>query len=534
MLTAPIEIAKRLALWIVSLCVIVFFYGIGKLELLFEPTLLPLTEVDHAVPFIPWTVWLYGTITWASMLAWLTVRERADAARLMATIGVASAACAVVFVLFPTTFPRALYPLPEGLDARTLAELAELRDDDSPSNCLPSLHVALAWGIALSWTTWIRNRWLRPLPLIWAGVVSVATVTTKQHYVIDVPAGVVFGVAAFFAARRIIPEGTATPAWMLVGERLAPRWPVHQRRLAKLRATVESHQWTLDEVDWPEGPLPALDPTLVRLINELIYIEEIAGMNFAILARASDSEDLRRLYELFADEERRHADGLRKVLELHEAPLRPPGLGNSFVLDEFDTLDPESVGDVYLIATANPVFETMLDAGTVPFLRTHPALKSDWFEDFVYRITRDESAHLAVNWMVIREAGEKYAGLRGLRLLLNPSIFRGMIAVPFMSLDVYSLAHRMGYRFETLLPAFGKLWRLHRRYEQLRWFPLWWVFRSFTACGAIATLTTVFMVRTGLMFVRFWTWFTSLTDRLARVAFGRQLLDKRGLPARFR
>jgi len=42
------------------------------------------------------------------------------------------------------------------------------------------------------------------------------------------------------------------------------------------------------------------------------------------------------------------------------------------------------------------------------------------------------------------------------------------------------------------------------------------------------------MVRTGLMFVRFWTWFTSLTDRVARVAFGRQLLDKRGLPARFR
>lgn len=527
---APVELAKRGALWIVGLCVIVFFYGLGKLELVREPAELPLTALDHAIPFVPWTVWLYGTITWASLAAWLTLPHRAAAARLMAAITVASAACALVFVVWPTTFPRGLYPLPEGLDARTLAELTELRDDDSPSNCFPSLHVALAWGIALTWASYLRPRWLSPLPVLWALVVSVTTVTTKQHYVVDVPAGMLVGGLAFWAARRIVPSGHATPIWMRIGERLEPRWEAHRARLAKLRETVEAGQWSLEEIAWPKGPLPPLDPTLVRLINELIYVEEIAGMNFAILARASRSEDLRVLYTLFAEEEKRHADGLRRVLALHEAPLRPPGLGNSLVLDEFDALDPESVGDIYLIATANPVFETMLDAGTVPFLRTHPALESEWFEDFVKRITRDESAHLAVNWMVIREAGERYRGLKGLRLLLNPSIFRGMIAVPFMSLDVYSLAHRLGYRFETLLPAFGKLWRLHRRYGELRHFPLWWVFRTFTAAGAIATIVTAGLVRAGLLFVRFWTTFTSLTDALARLAWGRGLLVKRGLP----
>ncbi|MCB9597057.1 MAG: phosphatase PAP2 family protein [Sandaracinaceae bacterium] len=530
MLRSPVEIVKRLIFWVIGLFVIVFFYGLGKLELVATPTELPLTSLDRAIPFVPWTVWLYGTITWTSFVAWLSVRERADAARLMAAITVASAACALVFIVWPTTFPRGLYPLPEGLGARTLAELAELRDDDSPSNCFPSLHVALAWGIALTWASWIRRRPLAVLPIAWALVVSVTTVTTKQHYVVDVPAGMLVGAFAWWAARRIIPTERATPVWMRTGTRLEPRWEAHQARLAKLRETVEAGQWSLDEVDWPEGPLPPLDPTLVRLVNELIYVEEIAGMNFAILARASKSEDLRVLYTCFAEEEKRHADGLRRVLELHEAPLRPPGLGNSMVLDEFDALDPESVGDVFLIATANPVFETMLDAGTVPFLREHPALASPWFDDFVKRITRDESAHLAVNWMVIREAGERYAGLRGLRLLLNPSILRGMIAVPFMSLDVYSLAHRLGYRFETLLPAFGKLWRLHRRYPELRWFPLWWVFRTFTAAGAIATIVTAGLVRAGLLFVRFWTTFTSLTDLVARFAWGRALLAKRGLP----
>lgn len=530
MLINAAELGKRAVLWGLGLSIIIFFYALGKFGFVFsEPHLLPMTAADEAIPFVPWTVWLYGTITWGSFAAWMTIGDRVSQGRLLASISVASAACALVFLVFPTTFPRDLYPIGE-LTTATMRELADLRDSDSPTNCFPSLHVALAWAIALVWATSLKRRWLRPLPLFWAVVVSVTTITTKQHYAIDVPAGMLIGGLAFALSRKAIRSPSGTPAWMRP-IRLDPTWEAHRARLAKLRASVEGGQWSLEEIAWPEGPLPPLDPTLIRLVNELIYVEEIAGMNFAILARASKSEDLRTLYTLFAEEEKRHADGMRRVLALHEAPLRPPGLGNSLVLDEFDALDPDSDGDVFLIATANPVFETMLDAGTVPFLRTHPALRSEWFEDFVKRITRDEAAHMAVNWMVIREAAERYRGLRGLRLLLNPSILRGMVAVPFMSLDVYSLAHRMGYRFETLLPAFGKLWRLHRRYRELAGFPLWWVFRIFTAAGAIATFVTASLVRMGLLFVRFWTSFTSVTDLVARLAWGSYLLRKRGLPS---
>jgi membrane-associated phospholipid phosphatase len=523
------SVAKRVALWLLSMIVILGFYGLGKFGAVIQaPTELPLTVVDRAVPFVPWTVWLYGTITWGCLLAWVGVPNRAEGARLLAAITIASLTCCVVFLLFPTTFPRELHPLGEG-DTATIRELARLREADSPTNCLPSLHVALAWSIALSFAASRDHRGLRALACVWALVVSISTVTTKQHFALDVPTGAAVGVFAWWSARKLIAGSTTTPAWARASG-LALHWDVHQKALAKLRHNVEAYQWRLDEVDWPEGPLPPLDPTLVRLINELIYIEEIAGMNFGVLARASTHDDLRALYQYFEDEERRHAEGLRKVLALHGAPLRSPGLGNSLVLHEFDALDPGSTADVLLIATANPVFETMLDAGTVPFLRTHPALRSPWFDDFVKRITRDESAHLAVNWMVIREAGERHAGLRGLALLINPSIFRGMISVPFMSLDVYSLAHRLGYRFETLLPAFGKLWRLHRRYPELRWFPLWWLFRLFTAAGALSTLACVGLSRANLMFVRFWTNFTRLTDWVARVWFGRRLLVKRGLP----
>jgi hypothetical protein len=526
----PADWAKRVAMWLVSLVFLLAWYGLGKLELWREPVELPLTALDHAIPFIPGTVWIYGTFTWASLLAWLTAPDRKAMARSFGVIAIASVVCGLCFVVFPTTYPRHLWPLPAGaMEAGgALRELAEIRASDSPTNCLPSLHVALVWGLGLTWSSWLERKWLKPLPLMWAVTVSICTLTTKQHFVVDVPAGLLVGLFAFWATRQLVPERGA-PRYADIPA-LRPRTARVEAQVAKLRRKVEAHQWSLSKLDWPEGPLPPLDPTLVRLINELIYIEEIAGMNFQLLADASAHDDLRYLYGKFAEEERRHADGLRRVLELHGAELRGPGLGNTLVLDEFDALDTQSDADMYLVAVANPVFETMLDAGTVPFLRHHPALQSAWFEDFVLRVTRDEAAHMLLNWIIIREAAVRDRGLKGLRLLLNPSVWRGMVAVPFMSLDVYSLAHAMGYDFETLLPAFKKLWKLHRRYPELRGYPLWWIFRLFVICGIVATVVTVFLQRTGLLFIRFWCFFTSVTDKIAWLAFGRGLLRKRGLP----
>jgi PAP2 superfamily len=520
---------KRVAMWLVSLCFLLAWYGLGKLELLRAPVELPLTAIDRAIPFLPWTVWLYGTFTWASLLAWLHAPDRKAMARTFTAIAIASVVCGLCFVLFPTTYPRHLWPLPEtGALTEAMRELAEIRASDSPTNCAPSLHVALVWSLGLTWAAWIERRALKALPIAWAVVVSICTLTTKQHYLIDLPTGLLVGVFAYWAAERLVPVRGA-PSYADVPA-LRPHSPEVRERVARLRRKVENHQWALRDLEWPDGPLTPLDPTLVRLINELIYIEEIAGMNFQLLADASVDDDLQYLYGIFANEERRHADGLRKLLALHGAKLRLPGLGNTLVLDEFDSLNPQSDADMFLVAVANPVFETMLDAGTVPFLRTHPELQSEWFEDFVLRVTRDEAAHMLLNWIVIREAAVRDKGLRGMRLLLNPSVYRGMLAVPFMSLDVYSLAHAMGYQFETLVPAFKKLWKLHRRYPELKNYPLWWVFRLFVVCGYVATLVTAYLQKSGLLFIRFWCFFTSITDRLAWLTYGRPLLRKRGLP----
>lgn len=521
---ALLQLGKVWAQWLAGGVVMLSGYQLCKLHPFGPPRLLPLTALDRAIPFLPWTVWIYGTVSAATLAAWITVPDRAAARRLFLTLALASCVCWVFFALFPTTYPRELYPLTDG-DGATLRELARLRAADDPSNCFPSLHVALASSLALTWRGWLRG-WARALPIAWAAAVSLCTLTTKQHYVADVFGGFAVGAAAHVA---LILAGRGAPAWAPRAQPLSITRDEDKRAVGALLERVRAHQWRLDDLPWPERGEP-LDPRMVRLLNHVIYIEEIAGMNFALLERAAQGDDVRELYARFADEERRHADGLRRLLRIHGAALERPGLGNALVLAQFDRLSPASAADAVLVAVSNPVFETFLDAGTIPFLRGHPALRSPAFDRFVELVCRDEAAHMALNWILSRQAARALTPLERARMALNPAIYRGILAIPFMSLDVYAVARTLGYRFATLLPPFGRLWRLHRRYPELSRFPMWWFFRLFVACGAIATTLVIALDRVGLLFIRLWSWVSRVTDVIAWVSFGEGLLARRGLP----
>lgn len=541
--------ARAVLLCALTYALILAFYGLCKWEPFFTAQPLTMTALDQAIPFLPWTVWVYSTVSSTTALTYFLITDRARTKRLALTLLTASALCAIVFALFPTTYPRELYPLPDATNqgwffARTLVELADLRASDDPANCLPSLHVALATSLALT----LAERgdaagaaaarpfgaasspartptWVRVLAPIWAICVSLSTLTVKQHYVVDVPAGALVGLLAHalcaYAARAGRPVWSTSAASPLALEAEADRAAV-----ATLLKKVEAHQWSLDDLDLPTPNRP-FDAPMVRLLNHVIYIEEIAAGNFRLLGAAATDPELKRLYTLFEDEEHRHAEGLRRLLLAGGGWIEKPGLGNALILDQQRHLDPRSDADAILVTVSNPVFETFLDAGTVPFLREHRDLKSPAFDEFVARITRDEAAHLGLNWLLTRKMARERSSFRH---LLNPAIYRGMLAVPFMSLDVYALAQRLGYDFQTLIPSFKKLWKLHRKFPELRRFPMWRMFRLFVLCGIVATWVALFLVRAKILFVRFWTTFSRATDYLAWALFGDDLLKAHALP----
>ena len=168
------------------------------------PMVLPLTELDRAIPFWPVTGWLYAAQYGFLLWAFLSLRGPAARLRFIGAGMMMQALAMLCFWLWPVSFPRELGPVPA--DAWSLhAQLSEFwRTLDGPGNCLPSLHAANAvLCVAVFWSHGPARRWrfwAFALGMLCAG----STLTFKQHYVVDVLAGLVLGggvTAAFFPCR---------------------------------------------------------------------------------------------------------------------------------------------------------------------------------------------------------------------------------------------------------------------------------------------------------------------------------------------
>jgi len=76
---------------------------------------------------------------------------------------------------------------------------------------MPSLHAADAVVIGLTLATIARPRSLRVLLLLWPAWVSFALLATGNHFLLDVVAGVMLGVAGL-AVGTLLARGRRRPA----------------------------------------------------------------------------------------------------------------------------------------------------------------------------------------------------------------------------------------------------------------------------------------------------------------------------------
>jgi membrane-associated phospholipid phosphatase len=161
-----------------------------------EPVALSPGPIDLAVPFVPWTIWVYlSHFPLAFVALWAggddLARTGTFYAMLMATI-----VSVVIFVLFPTTGTRVGLDLagPTGLAYRLMYLV------DVTTNWFPSLHAALAALAAARFRT--GRLWVRRATGAWAVLISLSTLTTKQHQVVDVVGGLLVAAAAYWLAGR--------------------------------------------------------------------------------------------------------------------------------------------------------------------------------------------------------------------------------------------------------------------------------------------------------------------------------------------
>lgn len=166
----------------------------GNLHLRAPVPLAP-SPLDVGVPFLAWTVWIYHSQFVFLALTIAVLKREINLSRTLYAMGLASLLAFLIFLIFPTTIPRSV-TLDEGVTAQAFAALYAM---DAATNCLPSLHVALASLAAAG--VMAESRRLGALACLWALLITLSTMTTKQHYAVDVVAGL----ALALICRALLP-----------------------------------------------------------------------------------------------------------------------------------------------------------------------------------------------------------------------------------------------------------------------------------------------------------------------------------------
>ena len=216
--TLPIYVteANKAALGALTLSFVGIIYFLSNHLNLLAPRLLEMTALDQAVPFLPWTIWVYHSDIPMFIVAYALCRNLVIANKYLYTFLMIHLFSNVVFILWPTTFPRELFPLdPQAMDSATYHFFDYFRRAESPVNCFPSLHVSSVFVTALVF--WGNSRWKTLLFMIWAIAISFSTLTTKQHYFADMLGGlfvaVIFYRLFFHQLNYAVTEKTA-PEWV--------------------------------------------------------------------------------------------------------------------------------------------------------------------------------------------------------------------------------------------------------------------------------------------------------------------------------
>lgn len=165
---------------------------------------LPLTIIDHLIPFSPDAVWFYLSffvfvplgylLTPEGYLRWLTRSTQLSA------LGAGS-----IYLLFPTTM---FYPPYEvtGMSSWLLDGLISV---DSSQNCFPSLHAALTI-LCLAAIAQRKQTLLTIASALWAFAILVSIIQLKRHLFIDLTGGVVLAwLCGWLAARSGMKKQTS-------------------------------------------------------------------------------------------------------------------------------------------------------------------------------------------------------------------------------------------------------------------------------------------------------------------------------------
>jgi membrane-associated phospholipid phosphatase len=187
-----------LADYVIQLTLSVFLI-IGAYQFYFWCQRNPLTEprelrlpLDDLIPYRPTWVWIYSFLYYPVILyANFMVRSPREFTHLAMSYLLLLALQMAFFLAFPVVTPEEWRP---GRKPRSRSErfLSFVQRFDARSNSFPSMHTSVATLTALHLHSNL-GPWAWGFPLL----IGLSCLFTKQHYLLDVPAGAVLGLVAY-------------------------------------------------------------------------------------------------------------------------------------------------------------------------------------------------------------------------------------------------------------------------------------------------------------------------------------------------
>jgi len=154
--------------------------------------------IDDWIPYRPHWVWIYSFLYYPAILYtnW-TIESPSQFTRVATSYLLLLGLQMAFFLIFPVATPASWRAgnLRRGLSERFLALVQQF---DAASNSFPSMHVSVAMLTALHLSA-LLGPWVFTFPL----VIALSCLFTKQHYIIDLPAGAVLGWISFHAYQLV-------------------------------------------------------------------------------------------------------------------------------------------------------------------------------------------------------------------------------------------------------------------------------------------------------------------------------------------
>ena len=161
----------------------ILIYQVTNRFPLFSPREFELTWLDNFLPFTAFLIPVYVSYLIYAFVAVARAKDDWELNDLFFMTHFQLLVCVLFFIFFPVSFPRHEY--------YTQASLTGVFMDfwlwfDAPNNCFPSLHTANC-ALAIHSSLGKPHQWFYCL---WGVLIITSTVLCKQHYAVDVAAGI--------------------------------------------------------------------------------------------------------------------------------------------------------------------------------------------------------------------------------------------------------------------------------------------------------------------------------------------------------